>query len=139
MRRVRELGAEFVYDRNEEDWGKNLFRDTGKEGVDLVLDSVGEAIWPQCLRALKVRGRLVTYGATTGASGATEIRMVFWKQLSILGTTMGSPREYRTVMDLVFQGRIEPVIHAVLPLEDARRAHEILESGEAFGKVVVVP
>lgn len=139
VERVRELGADVVYDRYDGDWGKQLFRDTDKEGVDLVLDSVGEAIWEKCLRALKVGGRLVTYGATTGAAGATEIRLVFWKQLSILGSTMGSPGEYRRVMDLVFQGRIRPVIHAVLPLEEARRAHEILESGEAFGKVVVVP
>lgn len=105
----------------------------------MVFDSVGEAVWPQCLRALKVGGRLVTYGATTGAKGETEIRLVFWKQLSILGSTMGSPQEYRTVMDLVFRGELKPVIHATLPLEEARRAHEILEAGEAFGKVVLVP
>jgi NADPH2:quinone reductase len=137
--RVRELGAHIVYDRQDEDWGKQLFQDTKKEGVDLVFDSVGEAVWSQCLRALKVRGRLVTYGATTGAKGETEIRLVFWKQLSILGSTMGNPKEYRTVMDLVFQGALAPVIHAALPLEQAKDAHEILEAGEGFGKVVLLP
>jgi NADPH:quinone reductase-like Zn-dependent oxidoreductase len=139
VERVRELGAHVVYDRDDRDWGKQIFRDTGKAGVDLVFDSVGEAVWPQCLRALKVGGRLVTYGATTGAKGETEIRLVFWKQLSILGSTMGSPQEYRTVMDLVFRGELKPVIHTTLPLEEARRAHEILEAGEGFGKVVLVP
>ncbi len=139
VERVRGLGADVVYDRLEGDWGRQLFRDTNKEGVDLVLDSVGEAIWEKCLRALKVRGRLVTYGATTGAAGATEIRLVFWKQLSILGSTMGTPRDYRTVMDLVFQGKLSPVIHTTLPLAEAGKAHEILEAGEAFGKVVLVP
>ena len=139
VEKVRGLGADVVYDRKTQDWGKEVFRDTGKEGVDLVFDSVGEAIWPQCLKSLKVGGRLVTYGATTGARGETEIRLVFWKQLSILGSTMGNPREYRTVMDLVFQGKLNPVIHATLPLEEARRGHEILEAGEAFGKVVLVP
>ena len=139
VERVRELGAHVVYDRHDEDWGKQLFRDTKKKGVDLVFDSVGEAVWPQCLKALKVRGRLVTYGATTGANGDTEIRLVFWKQLSILGSTMGSPKEYRTVMDLVFQGVLDPVIHAAFPLEQAREAHEILEAGEGFGKVVLLP
>ncbi|MGD8362139.1 MAG: zinc-binding dehydrogenase [Gemmatimonadota bacterium] len=139
VEKVRALGADAVYDREAQDWGKEVFRDTGKEGVDLVFDSVGEAVWPHCLRALKVGGRLVTYGATTGAGGETEIRLVFWKQLSILGSTMGNPREYRTVMDLVFQGKLKPVIHATLPLEEARRGHEILEAGEAFGKVVLVP
>lgn len=139
VERVRALGAHVVYDRKDRDWGKQIFRDTEKLGVDLVLDSVGEAIWPQCLKALKVRGRLVTFGATTGAKGDTEIRLVFWKQLSILGSTMGTPQEYRTVMDLVFRGELKPMIHAVLPLEEARRAHEILEAGEAFGKVVLTP
>jgi len=137
--RVRALGAQVVYDRDERDWGKQLFRDTEKQGVDLVFDSVGEAVWPQCLRALKVGGRLVTYGATTGAKGDTEIRMVCWKQLSILGSTMGTFQEYRTAMGLVFSGELKPVIHATLPLEGARQAHEILEGGEAFGKVVLVP
>ena len=139
VERVHQLGAHVVYDREEKDWGKQIFRDTEKEGVDLVFDSVGQAVWPQCLRALKVGGRLVTYGATTGADGETEIRLVFWKQLSILGSTMGDPKDYRTVMDLVFKGKLSPVIHEVLPLEEARKAHEILEAGAVFGKVVLVP
>lgn len=137
--RVKGLGAHVVYDRTDGDWGKRLFADTGKRGVDLVLDSVGQAVWAQCLRSLAVGGRLVTYGATTGAAGETEIRLVFWKQLSVLGSTMGTPKDYRTVMELVFRGELKPVIHSVLPLEEARKAHEILEAGEAFGKVVLVP
>jgi NADPH:quinone reductase-like Zn-dependent oxidoreductase len=139
VERVRALGAHFVYDRMEEDWGKALSMDTGQEGVDLVLDSVGQAIWAHCLKALGVGGRLVTYGATSGAAGETEIRMVFWKQLSILGSTMGTPKDYRSVMDLVFRGKLKPSIHTVLPLAEARKAHEILEAGEVFGKVVLVP
>jgi NADPH:quinone reductase-like Zn-dependent oxidoreductase len=121
------------------DWGREVFRDTGKRGVDLVLDSVGAAVWPSCLRALAVGGRLVTIGATTGAAGETEIRLVFWKQLSILGSTMGSPRDYRTAMGLVFDGKVKAVVHSVLPLAEAGRAHEMLEAGEVFGKVVLTP
>jgi NADPH:quinone reductase-like Zn-dependent oxidoreductase len=139
VNRVRELGADVVYDRREVDFSRELWRDTGKLGVHVVFDAVGEVVWPQCLKALGPRGRLVTYGATTGARGSTEIRVVFWKQLSILGSTMGSPREFREVMRLVFGGRLKPVVHEVLPLEDARRAHELLEAGEAFGKLVLVP
>jgi NADPH:quinone reductase-like Zn-dependent oxidoreductase len=139
VERVRALGAHFVYDRMEEDWGKALSKDTGNEGVDLVFDSVGQAIWADCLKALGVGGRLVTYGATSGAAGETEIRMVFWKQLSILGSTMGTPKDYRSVMELVFRGELKPSIHTVLPLAEARKAHEILEAGEVFGKVVLVP
>ncbi|MBT8395366.1 MAG: zinc-binding dehydrogenase [Gemmatimonadetes bacterium] len=137
--KARELGAQTVYDRNEVEWGREVFRDTGKRGVDLVLDSVGEAIWPACLKALAVGGRLVTFGATTGAAGATEIRLVFWKQLSVLGSTMGSPADYRNAMNLVFQGKVEPVIHSILPLEETRTAHELLEAGQVFGKIVLTP
>jgi NADPH:quinone reductase-like Zn-dependent oxidoreductase len=137
--RLEELGAHVVYDRETTDWGKEIWKDTGREGVDLILDSVGEAVWPQCLRALAVRGRLVTYGATTGAKGDTEIRLVFWKQLSILGSTMGSPEDYRAAMNLVFQGAVKPVIHAELPLGQARKAHELLEAGAVFGKLVLKP
>ncbi len=139
IERVRELGADVAYDRTEVDWARQLWSDTGKQGVDLVFDSVGEAVWGSCLRSLAVGGRLVTYGATTGAAGETEIRLVFWKQLSVLGTTMGSPTEYRTVMDLVFRGKLAPVIHDVLPLSDAARAHEMLEAGAVFGKLVLKP
>jgi NADPH2:quinone reductase len=137
--RIRELGAHVVYDREQVDWSREVFSDTGKQGVDLVLDSVGAAVWPSCLKALAVGGRLVTFGATTGAAGETEIRLVFWKQLSILGSTMGSPKDYRTAMGLVFDGKVKAVIHSVLPLAEAGRAHEMLEAGEAFGKVVLTP
>jgi NADPH2:quinone reductase len=69
----------------------------------------------------------------------TEIRLVFWKQLTIMGSTMGTPAEFRQVMRLVFSGDLEPVIHTVMPLDKAREAHEILERGEVFGKIVLVP
>jgi NADPH:quinone reductase-like Zn-dependent oxidoreductase len=137
--RVRDLGAHVVYDRRETDFSREIWNDTGRSGVDLVFDSVGEAIWDQCLRSLRQGGRLVTYGATTGARGVTEIRRVFWKQLSILGTTMGDPAEFRTAMGLVFEGRLRPVIDRVMSLAEARGAHELLEAGEAFGKIVLRP
>lgn len=137
--RVKELGADVVYDRLEVDFSRELWRDTGKRGVDLVLDSVGEAVWEGCLRSLGVGGRLVTYGGTTGPQVASDVRTIFWKQLSILGSTMGPPEDFRRVMGLVFEGRLDPIIHGVLPLDEARAAHEMLEAGEVFGKLVVVP
>jgi NADPH:quinone reductase-like Zn-dependent oxidoreductase len=139
VERVRALGADVVYDRLEADFSRELWRDTGKRGVHLILDSVGQAIWEQNIRSLAVRGRLVTYGATTGGAGNTEIRRLFWKQLSIVGSTMGTPAEYREVMRLVFERRLGPVIHEVLPLAEARRGHEMLEAGDVFGKLVLVP
>jgi NADPH:quinone reductase-like Zn-dependent oxidoreductase len=107
--------------------------------VDVVLDSVGEAVWAGCLRALARGGRLVTYGATTGPSPATDIRQLFWKQLSILGTTMSNPREFRDAMAQVFAGSLDPVIDVTWPLERAREAHVRLEAGQAFGKIVLCP
>ncbi|MDE3004844.1 MAG: zinc-binding dehydrogenase [Gemmatimonadota bacterium] len=137
--RTKALGADIVYDRFEVDFSREVWRDTYKRGVDVVFDTVGEDIWSPCLRALSRGGRLVTSGATSGSRGVTEIRLVFWKQLEILGSTMGTPAEFRNVMRLVFDGVFAPVIQAVMPLAAARRAHEILEEGKIFGKLVLVP
>ena len=137
--RTQALGADVAYDRFETAFSREVWRDTSKRGVDVVFDTVGEEIWPDCLRALSRGGRLVTAGATTGARGVTDVRLVFWKQLEILGSTMGTPAEFRRVMRLVFEGVFDPVIQEVIPLKDARRAHEILEKGSVFGKLVLVP
>ncbi len=140
VERVHELGADVVYDRKRvQDFSREVWADTRKKGVHVVFDSVGEAVWQQCLKALAPCGRLVTYGATTGTRGNTELRVVFWKQISILGSTMGTPTEFRQVMKLVFEGRLHPIVHEVMPLAEARRAHEMLESKKVFGKVVLTP
>ena len=139
VERVRELGADVVYDRTAVDFSKEVWRDTGKRGVDLILDSVGAATWKQNLRALARGGRLVVYGATTGPIGETDLRVVFWKQAQIIGTTMASRREFEEAMKLVFRGELRPVVDVVWPLERAREAHERLERGEQFGKIVLVP
>ena len=133
------LGADIVYDRFEVDFSREVWRDTEKRGVHVVFDTVGEHVWQKCLRALSKGGRLVTSGATTGSRGVTELRLVFWKQLEILGSTMGTPTEFREVMRLVFDGTLQPVVQEVMPLDDARRAHQILEKGSIFGKLVLVP
>lgn len=137
VRRVRELGAELVIDRLETDFSRVVWEATGKRGVDLVFDGVGEAVWPGAVRALARNGRLVAYGATTGAEGSVNIRLLFWRQLRIIGTTMASRSEFETVMGLVFRKALRPVIDSVRPLEEARAGHERLESGAAFGKVVL--
>lgn len=139
VRLVRELGARVVYDREQVSFSREVWRDTQKNGVHLVYDTVGEAVWADCIRALSRGGRLVTSGATTGSRGNTEIRAVFWKQLSILGSTMGSPADFRRVMRLLFEGRLKAIVHEVLPLAEARRAHEMLEAGSVFGKLVLEP
>ncbi len=137
--RLDRLGAHHVYDRTAEDWLAALRRDTHGRGVDLVVDSVGAALWDLVLRALARGGRVVCYGATTGPRVDTDLRHIFWKQQSILGTTMGTPAEYRRAMQMVFDGHLRPPIHTVLPLDETRRAHELLEEGSVFGKVVIRP
>ena len=137
--RVRELGADRVFDRLEEDYSKEVWKATDRRGVDVVLDSVGEATFEQNTRALAKRGRLVVYGGTTGPRATFDIRRLFWRQLEILGTTMANQEEFRAAMDLVFRGSLEPVVDVVWPLDRAREAHERLEAGEALGKIVLVP
>jgi NADPH:quinone reductase-like Zn-dependent oxidoreductase len=139
VERVQRLGADVVYDRDSVDYSKEIWRDTGKRGVDLIFDSVGEAAWTKNIRSAARAGRIVVYGATTGPRLETDGRLLFWKQLDIMGTTMSSQREFREAMKLVFSGAVEPVIDVVWPLEQAREAHERLEAGEQFGKIVLTP
>jgi NADPH:quinone reductase-like Zn-dependent oxidoreductase len=136
LRRVEELGADDVVDRSAANFSKQVWEATGRRGVDVVFDSVGEAIWADALRALARNGRLVTYGATTGPKGQLDIRLAFWKQLQVIGTTMSSRSEFEDVMDLVFKKKLAPVIDVVWPLDDAREGHRRLEAGQGFGKIV---
>ncbi len=138
-RRLRELGADLVIDRLESDFSADVWKATGKRGVDVAFDSVGEAVWPDLTRALTRDGRLVTYGATTGPKGQIDIRLTFWKQLQFIGTTMSSRAEFEQVISLVFKKKLQPVIDVVWPLDRARQAHERLESGKVFGKIVLTP
>jgi len=138
-RRIAELGAEAVIDRLESDLVRETRTFTDGRGVDVVLDSVGEAIWTDCLRSLAPGGRLVTYGATTGARATLDIRHVFWKQLEVIGSTMSSREEFEEVMGLVAAGRLDPVVGGLLPLDAIREAHERLERGDVFGKLVLTP
>lgn len=138
--RLRELGADEVYDRLQTpDFSRAVWRDTGKEGIEVVYDTVGDPVWEQCIRALGRCGRLVTSGTTGGGRGVTNLRAVFWKQLTVMGSTMGTPDEYRAVMRLVLNGELTPVIDRVLPLSQTRLAHELLEAGGVFGKLVLLP
>ena len=139
VRLLEDLGAHVVYDRHKVDFSKEVWRDTAKSGGHVVVDTVGESLWPQALRTLSYGGRLAASGATTGARGVTEMRLVLWKAAASRGSTMGTPAEFRQVMRLVFSGNLEPVIHQVMPLDETRKAHEMLEAGEVFGKIVLVP
>lgn len=137
--RVTELGADVVVDRLAEDVDDRIKRETAGRGVDVVLDSVGEAMWSTVTRAVGPDGRIVVYGATTGPRVTLHLAHVFWKQQSVIGSTMSSRREFEEVMSLVADGTLEPVLDDVLPLEQIREAHERLEAGNVFGKLVLTP
>lgn len=135
--RAKELGADETIDYTTTDVGKAVREMTGKRGVDVVVDSVGAATWKHSLTAAAKKGRIVTCGATSGPAPAENINVIFWKQLSILGSTMGTDAEFTAMLAAVEAGRLEPVVDTVFPLGDVRKAYERMASGEAFGKIVL--
>jgi NADPH:quinone reductase-like Zn-dependent oxidoreductase len=137
--RALELGADAVVNHTSGDVVSEARRFTSKKGVDVVIEHPGASTWERSILSLAHGGRLVTCGATTGPEGRTEIRHVFAKQLSLLGSYMGSKADLLDVARLLFEGRLRAVVHAVLPLAEARGAHEAMEASEHFGKIVLVP
>lgn len=138
MEAARALGAEWVINYVEEpQWSRAVYAHSGKRGVDVVVDNVGQATWADSLRSLAKGGRLVTVGATTGADGTLDIRRIFWRQIRIIGSTMGNRGEFARVMQLIWLRRLRPVIDEVIDLSELRSAHARLEEGDQFGKIVV--
>ena len=134
--RAKEMGADDVLD-SKEDVGKRVRELTKKRGVDVVVDSVGAATWKHSLVAAAKGGRIVTPGATSGPNPEEEIRHIFWKQLSILGSTMGTDAEFTALLAAVSAGRIVPVVDSVIPLAEGRKAYERMQSSQGLGKIVV--
>lgn len=137
LEKARELGADETINYKTADVGKAIREMTGKRGVDVVVDSVGGAAWRHSLTAVAKKGRIVTCGATAGPNPEEELRIIFWKQLTILGSTMGTDSEFSAMLKAVEAGRIDPVVDSVFPLADARKAYERMASGAAFGKIVL--
>jgi NADPH:quinone reductase-like Zn-dependent oxidoreductase len=137
--RALALGADETINYNQTDFAKEIWRRTDRRGVDVVLENVGPATWTSSVRALAKGGRLVTYGATTGRMAETDLNLLYWKQVRLIGSTMASYAEFAEVMRLVFSGRLQPVVDRVLPLSEGREAQRILEDGEQFGKIVLEP
>ena len=135
--RAKELGADETILYREVDFAQEIRRLTGKRGVDVVFEHVGGETFEKSLRVLARGGRLVTCGATAGGDATVNIRLIFFKLLSILGSTMGSLAEMHTITELVAAGKLRPVIDRVLPLEQIGEGHRILENREAFGKIVL--
>ncbi|HJZ62712.1 MAG TPA: zinc-binding dehydrogenase [Candidatus Acidoferrum sp.] len=137
LAKAKELGADETIHHHKEKIRDSVRKLTGKRGVDVVFEHVGTAVWDDCVASLAPGGRLVTCGATTGYDAKIDLRFLFVRQLSILGSYMGTKDEFATVLKLVAAGRFKPVVDRVFPLKACRLAHEYLESGAQFGKAVV--
>lgn len=133
----KELGADVLINYKEEDFAKRIRAETNKRGVDVVVDYVGNDTWVKSLRSLSRGGRLVTCGATTGYAPATDLRHIFFRQLEVIGSTMGSKNELMAPLKLIFEGKMRPVIDTVFDLPDTAKAHEKMETRDALGKIVI--
>ncbi len=135
--RARDLGADEVILHSEADFLEEVRRLTAKRGVDVVIEHVGHDSWDRSVRALAKGGRLVTCGATSGPMVGLDLRLLFFKSLSLLGSTMGGRGELDEAMRFVASGMIRPLVDSVFPLEELPKAHARLEERRAFGKIVL--
>jgi NADPH:quinone reductase-like Zn-dependent oxidoreductase len=135
--RARELGADETVNHARDDVKAAVKELTGGRGADIVVEHVGEATWRTTLDVATQGGRIAVCGATSGPNPPAALHRVWWKQLSILGSSMGTTEDFEAVYELVKSGRARPVVDRVFPLAEARAAHERLEAGEQLGKVVL--
>ncbi len=138
-KRAEALGADEVIDRSQADWTREIYRRTNKQGVDIVVDNVGSATLSKSMMAAARGGRIVIVGNTTGPQAEIDIRFIFGKQISLIGSTMGSHQDFRDVTALLWSGKLKPVIDRVMPLSDGIEAYRMMENGEQFGKIVLTP
>jgi NADPH:quinone reductase-like Zn-dependent oxidoreductase len=139
LEKARQLGANFLINYAAVDFDRKIRELTGRRGVDVVVDNIGADTWVKSLRSARKGGRVLTCGATTGYAPQTDLRQIFYRQVQVIGSTMGNPGEFAEVMRCVFRGQMLPVIDRVLPLSAAAQAHEAIERREIFGKVVLQP
>jgi len=139
LARAKQLGADELIDYTTQDFVAECKRLTGKAGVDAVIEHVGGEVFAGSIRATRPGGRVVTCGATAGFHPNLDLRHVFFRQVEVLGSTMGSKADLLEVLRHVAAGKLSPVVHAILPLARAGEAHRMLEERQAFGKVVLEP
>ncbi|MEW5876781.1 MAG: zinc-binding dehydrogenase [Acidobacteriota bacterium] len=137
LEKAKGLGAEITINYTREDVARKVRELTGKRGVDVVVETTGKATWMTSLRCAAKGGRIVTCGATTGPDPAEEIRLIFWNQLSILGSTMGNQKEFADMLSMVCEKKLRPLVDQVFPLAEGISAYRYLAEGRQFGKVVL--
>lgn len=139
LAKAKDLGADEVINYTNDSWPKEVKRLTDRRGVDVVFEHTGAGTWSGSIASLKNNGRLVTCGATSGFEATTDIRQIFYRHLTILGSFMGTKAELLEAMKWVEAGAIRAVVDSSMPLAEARRAHELMEDRTQFGKLVLVP
>jgi len=139
LAKARELGADETIDYTRDDWPKEVKRLTNGRGVDVVFEHTGAKTWPGSILSLRKGGRLVTCGATSGFDASTDLRHVFYRHLTILGSMMGSKADLLAAMKFIESGQLRAVVDRTLPLAEARQAHELMEDRAQFGKLVLIP
>jgi NADPH:quinone reductase-like Zn-dependent oxidoreductase len=137
LERAGELGADATVNHATGDVKAAVQEATGGHGIDVVVENVGEATWATSLQVAAPGGRITVCGATTGPNPPAGLHRIWWKQLSILGSTMGTAEDFAGAYELVASGQARPVVDTVLPLNEIRAAHERLEAGEQLGKIVL--
>lgn len=133
------LGADQVIDTSEQEWGHRVWELSGRQGVDVVVDCTGKATWPTSIRALAHGGRLLTCGATSGYEAVTDLRYIWTREQTIIGSDGWTRANLLMLLDLVRTQKMRPVIDRVLPLEQAQAGEEAMERRDVFGKVILVP
>ena len=139
LERARALGADFGINHYTQKISEEVKKITSREGVDVVIEHVGAATWDESVKSLKPAGTLVTCGATTGPGAAIDLRFLYSRQLSLIGSYMGVMSELNEVLAYVFSGRLRPVVDRTFPLQETRSAHEHMEKSQMFGKIVLNP
>jgi NADPH:quinone reductase-like Zn-dependent oxidoreductase len=139
LARARALGADETINHAAQDLVAEVKRLTGKRGVDIIFEHVGAEVWPKLILSLTRGGRIVTCGATSGWDARTDLRHVFFRQLEILGSTMGPKGDLFPILDLVGAGRLKPIVDKIMPLTEAQAAHRLLQDRAIFGKIVLTP
>ena len=137
LERAREMGAAGGANYQEPNWGERILELCEGLGLQVIIDSVGGTTFEQALDLVSPGGRVITYGATTGPAQTVEVRRIFWKQLNILGSTMGTAEEFGAALKFYEANRLRPVIDQVVPLSEAPAAHRRMEEGRQFGKIVL--
>ena len=139
LERARQMGADFTINYTQTDFSKAARETTDNRGVDIVFEHVGSATWEESVASLAKNGRLVTCGVTTGNIARINIRKIYQRQLTILGSALGSISELRTIIRLAEEDKLSPIVDRVLPLPAAAEAHRVLENRENFGKICLCP